>query len=72
MMNGMGDGSFAPYTATSRGMIVTILYRLEGQPAVSAAGGFTDVAADQWYSNAVAWASANGIVTGYASKWRLS
>ena len=68
MMNGMGDGSFAPYTATSRGMIVTILYRLEGQPAVSAAGGFTDVAADQWYSNAVAWASANGIVTGYGEE----
>lgn len=68
MMNGMGDGTFAPYTATSRGMIVTILYRLEGQPAVSAAGSFTDVAADQWYANAVAWASANGIVTGYGEE----
>lgn len=68
MMNGMGDGTFAPYTATSRSMIVTILYRLEGQPPVSAPGGFSDVAADQWYSNAVAWASANGIVTGYGEE----
>lgn len=64
MMNGMGDGTFAPYTTTSRAMIVTILYRLEGQPQ-AAAGSFTDVAADQWYADAVSWASANQIVTGY-------
>lgn len=67
MMNGMGDGSFAPYTTTSRGMIVTILYRLENQPQ-AAASSFTDVATGQWYTDAVSWASANGIVTGYGEQ----
>lgn len=51
-------------TITSRAMIVTILYRLENEPAVSGKSPFTDVAAGQWYTNAVAWAAANGIVTG--------
>ena len=66
MMNGIGSGKFAPDGTTSRGMIVTVLYRLEGEPAVSAAS-FTDVAADAYYAKAVAWASANGIVTGYGN-----
>ena len=66
MMNGVGNGKFAPDGTTSRGMIVTVLYRLEGEPAVSAAS-FTDVAADAYYAKAVAWASANGIVTGYGN-----
>ena len=51
-------------TITSRAMIVTILYRLENEPGVSGKSPFTDVAAGQWYTNAVAWAAANGIVTG--------
>lgn len=67
MMNGMGEGAFAPDTTTSRAMIVTILYRLESQPQ-AAADGFTDVAAGQWYTDAVSWASANGIVTGYGEQ----
>ena len=66
MMNGVGNGKFAPDGTTSRGMIVTVLYRLEGEPAVSAAS-FSDVAADAYYTKAVAWASANGIVTGYGN-----
>ena len=64
MMNGVDGGRFAPNAATSRAMIVTILYRLENEPAVSGKSPFTDVAAGQWYTNAVAWAAANGIVTG--------
>ena len=64
LMGGTGNGRFSPDLTTSRGMIVTILYRLEGSPAASGST-FTDVSAGQWYSDGVAWASANGIVTGY-------
>ena len=49
-------------------MIVTILYRLEKEPAVDNGAGFADVAADQYYADAVAWASANDIVTGYSEE----
>ena len=65
LMGGTGDGLFAPDLTTSRAMIVTILYRLENSPAVTTSAGFTDVAADTWYTDAVNWANANGIVTGY-------
>lgn len=63
MMNGVSENSFAPNATTSRAMIVTILYRLENEPAVSGSS-FTDVASGQWYTNAVAWAAENGIVNG--------
>lgn len=63
MMNGVSETSFAPNATTSRAMIVTILYRLENEPAVSGSS-FTDVPSGQWYSNAVAWAAENGIVNG--------
>ncbi len=66
MMNGTGTNTFAPKANTTRGMIVTVLYRLENEPNTSAAS-FTDVAAGQYYNNAVAWANANGIVTGYGN-----
>ena len=65
LMGGTGDGLFAPDLTTSRAMIVTILYRLENSPAVTGAAGFTDVASGTWYTDAVAWADGNGIVTGY-------
>ena len=65
LMNGVGNGKFDPNGATSRAMIVTILYRLENEPAVTAANPFTDVAAGQWYTDAVIWASVNNIVAGY-------
>ena len=67
LMGGTGEGRFSPDLTTSRAMIVTILYRLEGSPAVSGGATFSDVAAGGWYADAVAWASANGIVTGYAN-----
>ena len=64
LMNGVGDNRFAPNSATTRGMLVTILYRLEGEPAVTGEAGFDDVAAGQWYTDAVIWAAANDIVNG--------
>ena len=66
MMNGVGGNKFAPDAATTRGMIVTVLYRLEGEPSVGSAA-FTDVHDGEYYAKAVAWASANGIVNGYGS-----
>ena len=64
MMNGVSDTSFAPYSNLTRGMIAQVLYNLEGKPAVSGSA-YTDVAADQWYNDAVNWAAQKGIVTGY-------
>jgi len=66
MMNGTTPTAFSPNATTSRGMIVTILYRLEGEPAAGSAS-FTDVPSGQWYSAAVAWAAQNGIVDGYGN-----
>lgn len=67
LMAGTSDTTFEPDTTTSRGMIVTVLYRLEGAPTVSGASGFTDVADGQYYADAVAWAAANNIVGGYGN-----
>jgi uncharacterized protein YjdB len=65
MMNGVSETDFAPHAATSRSMIVTILYRLEGEPVVDYAMDFTDVAGDAYYAEAVRWAASEGIVGGY-------
>ncbi len=64
LMAGTSTTTFSPDMTTTRAMIVTILYRMENEPAATAST-FPDVAAGQWYSNAVAWAAANGIVSGY-------
>ncbi|MCR4724767.1 MAG: carbohydrate-binding domain-containing protein [Clostridia bacterium] len=64
LMAGTGV-NFEPNTVTSRAMLVRILYRLAGEPEVSSANPFSDVADDQWYTDAVIWASDNDIVTGY-------
>jgi len=65
MMKGVGDNKFDPHGVTSRAMIVTILYRLEGEPTVTGTNPFSDVKNDTWYTDAVIWAEANGIVNGY-------
>jgi len=65
MMQGIGNNKFDPHGATSRAMIVTILYRLEGQPKVNSENPFDDVQNGTWYTDAVIWAAANGIVNGY-------
>ena len=67
LMNGTSATTFSPYGITTRGQIVTILWRLEGQPAVSSACPFMDVAVGSYYENAITWAAANGIVTGYSA-----
>lgn len=66
LMNGTGAGMFSPDTATSRAMLVTVLWRLEGSPAADAALTFGDVQPDQWYTEAIRWAASEGIVTGYS------
>lgn len=64
IMEGTGTHYFSPEADLSRGMLATILYRLEGSPAVSGYSGFSDVADTAYYAKAVAWAKANGIVNG--------
>ena len=64
LMDGVGGNRFAPNSETTRAQLVTILYRLEGQPVVSGDLPFTDVEAGTWYTNAVGWAAQNGIVNG--------
>lgn len=65
LMNGVSDTAFSPDSTLNRAMLATILYRLEGEPAVKGRNTYADVAADTWYTDAVIWASENGIVTGY-------
>ena len=63
LMNGVGGGSFAPHEAMTRGMVVQILYNLAGKPAAGKEC-FHDVAPEDWYHDAVAWAASNGIADG--------
>lgn len=65
IMLGTSDDEFTPYGNTTRAMIVTVLWRMEGEPVVNSINMFTDVEDDTWYSYAVVWAGANGIVNGY-------
>ena len=65
VMNGVGNNKFNPSGTTSRAMIVTMLYRMEGEPEVTTENPFTDVKADTWYTDAVLWAAENEIVNGY-------
>ncbi|MBR5791567.1 MAG: S-layer homology domain-containing protein, partial [Ruminiclostridium sp.] len=64
LMTGTKEDTFSPETELSRAMLVTILYRMEGEPAVIAQNTFSDVTDGTWYTNAVIWASQNGIVNG--------
>ena len=64
LMDGVGEGQFAPNSETTRAQLVTILHRLAGEPEPGGDSGFSDVAAGTWYTDAVAWAAENGIVNG--------
>ena len=64
LMIGTGETTFSPEDTITRAMIVTILHRLEGEPA-AVGMAFSDVAEGKWYTAGVAWASANGIVNGF-------
>jgi hypothetical protein len=64
-MGGTAATTFEPNTDMTRGMLVTVLYRLDGKPAVTGKNGFADVKSAQWYTDAVIWADANNIAGGY-------
>ncbi|MEI3082744.1 MAG: S-layer homology domain-containing protein [Oscillospiraceae bacterium] len=67
IMDGTGADRFSPNAPLTRAMIVTILYRMAGSPAMSGVSDFKDVDSNKWFAKAVAWAAANGIVNGYGS-----
>ncbi len=64
VVNGIGGGAFGPGLTLTRAQLVTMLWRAAGEPAAEAAS-FIDVAANTWYTTAVAWAAENGVVKGY-------
>jgi hypothetical protein len=67
LMLGTSPTSFSSRGTLTRGMVVTVLYRMEGMPDVSALGNpFPDVPAGQYYTNAIIWGAKNGIVIGYS------
>ena len=64
IFTGTSATTFSPDMVMSRAMLATVLWRMEGQPASTAANPFTDVPAGQWYTNAVIWAAEEGVVKG--------
>ncbi|MGM9567162.1 MAG: S8 family peptidase [Clostridia bacterium] len=68
LMVGMSDTQFGSETELTRAMFATILYRMEGEPAVTGTGSFVDVEAGSWYQKAVVWAEENQIVFGVGEK----
>ena len=64
VMNGVGDGLFDPDGSTTRAMVVTMLWRMEGSPEAAAESGFDDVDGGAWYAEAVSWAKESGAVNG--------
>ena len=67
LMNGVTSKAFGPNVTTTRGMLVTVLHRMAGEPAASASAGFADVAAGSYCAAAVDWAYEAGITSGASS-----
>ncbi|MBR4720577.1 MAG: S-layer homology domain-containing protein [Clostridia bacterium] len=67
-MSGMGEESFEPETEITRGMFAYAIYNREGLPETKTKNKFSDVKDDSYYKNAIAWATDNGIVSGYDGK----
>ena len=67
LFSGTDSRSFSPNASMTRAMLVTVLYRLEGEPVGTGSSSFSDVRSGSYYEKAVAWAAANGIVTGTGS-----
>lgn len=67
LFNGISETAFGPEIAMSRGMLVTVLWRLEDCPTAAVSDAFTDVAEGSYYEEAIAWASGAGIVNGYSA-----
>ncbi len=65
LMIGTGGDKFSPSAEVNRAMVVTVLWRIEGEPETLLAPSFNDVPDGEWYTKAVAWAAANGIAQGY-------
>ena len=63
-MQGTSETTFSPYAPMTRAMVATVLYRMAGEPAVSGDVTFSDVPADTWYTQAVAWAQEKGVIQG--------
>lgn len=66
LFNGTSATTFSPNTNMTRAMVATVLYRLDGENKTNVATAFEDVVADTWYSDGVAWAAEQGVVTGYS------
>ena len=69
LMQGVGGTAFSPNTTVTRSMLVSILWRLENEPAATKTMSFTDITDSKWYAKAVAWAASEEIVTGYDGKF---
>ena len=67
-MKGVGGGKFDPEGPLTRAMVATVLWRREGEPKPAAPSGFKDIAAGEWYADAVAWAKETGVVKGITDK----
>ena len=65
LMDGVGNNRFAPENSLTRAQLATVLYRIEGEPAVTGTDAFTDTDSGVWYSNAVLWISQQKIMEGY-------
>jgi hypothetical protein len=66
LLTGTDAANFSPFLNTTRAMLATLVYRLECEPAVTGTNTFTDVLDDYWYTDAITWAEANGVVKGYS------
>ena len=64
LMLGVDEGRFAPESTMTRAQLVTVLYRIAGEPETDGTHGFTDVADGMWYTDAIAWAVQSGVVNG--------
>lgn len=67
LFSGTSADKFSPTDEMTRGMLVTVLYRFAGEPAVNGDAGFADIKSGDWYAKAVAWAKANNIVSGVSA-----
>lgn len=65
LMIGTSDTTFSPYDTTTRAMVATTIWRMEGKPAPAGANGFTDVESGKWYTDAITWAAESEITEGY-------
>lgn len=72
LMNGTSEAMFSPNQVISRAQIVTILWRMDGEPKSSAQMQFTDVPDGMWYSEAIRWASGEEIVSGYGDRFGVN